>query len=172
VSLLHPESYGPMTNDTPSGWSLDTYRPYLGVLAELHLDRRLRGKVDPADVVQEALLRAHQHQNDCRAQNEEERTGWLRRILVNTLLETSRRYHAEQRDVARERSLEESVRQSSERLEAWLQDGQSSPSARAERNEELVRLSSAMMRLPNDQRQALQLRYVNGLSVGEVAKQL
>ena len=46
-----------MTNDT--GDDLEPFRGYLQVLAELHLDRRLRGKLDPSDVVQQTMLRAY-----------------------------------------------------------------------------------------------------------------
>jgi hypothetical protein len=38
--------------------ALEPFRSYLEVLARVHLDPRLRGKVEPADVVQQVLLRA------------------------------------------------------------------------------------------------------------------
>jgi hypothetical protein len=35
--------------------ALELVRPYLEVLARVHLDARLRGKLDPANVVQQAF---------------------------------------------------------------------------------------------------------------------
>jgi RNA polymerase sigma-70 factor (ECF subfamily) len=151
---------------------LDRYRPYLALLARLHLDARLRSKLDPSDVVQVALLRAHEHQPAFRGTTEAERRAWLRRILVNALAEAARRFGAGNRDVARERPLEVRINESSARLEALAVAGQPSPSQDAAHEEQLLRLADALARLPDDQRSAVEFHHLLGLPVAEVAARL
>src|SRR6516162_7889338 len=77
-----------------------------------------------------------------------------------------------QRDIGRERSLEAGIEQSSARLETWLAADQSSPSQKAERNEQLLQLADALDQLPEDQREAVVLRHLKGQSLDELARQL
>jgi RNA polymerase sigma-70 factor (ECF subfamily) len=151
--------------------ALDEVRAWLRRQAALLLDGRLRGKVDPSDVVQDTLLKALRHQEQFRGQTEAERQAWLRRILANTLADAVRRFLAGQkRDVGREQSLDEAVRQSSERLQAWLANGRASPEDEAMHNEKLLWLAEGMAELPDEQREAVRLKHLHGLSVGEVAR--
>lgn len=156
----------------PSEPSLDRYRPYLALLARLHLDARLCSKLDPSDVVQVTLLRAHQNLDRFRGHTDGERRAWLRRILVNALAEAGRRFSAGARDVARERSLEARLNESSVRLEAWAVARQPSPSQHAANDEQLLRLADALARLPDEQRAAVELHHLLGLAVAEVAGRL
>src|SRR5262249_16722999 len=123
---------------------LERFRSYLRLLARLHLDPRLQGKLDASDVVQETLLKAHEKLDQYRGGAEAGLAGWLRPILANQLLQAARQFSAGVRDVGREQSLEAALEASSVRLERWLADEQSSPSLIAERQEQLVRMAEAL----------------------------
>jgi RNA polymerase sigma-70 factor (ECF subfamily) len=151
---------------------LEEYRDYLRVLARLQLDARLQGKLDPSDLVQQTLLKAHEKRGQFRGTTPGERAAWLRQILADQLAKAVKRFGAAARDVGLERSLQQAVDESSARLEAWLDGGWSSPSAQADRNEQLLRLAGALARLPDDQRRAVELHYLKGGSLGDVGRQL
>src|SRR5262245_11302043 len=115
---------------------LERYRGYLLLLARLELDARLQSKVDPSDVVQESLLKAHQSLTQFRGETDAELAAWLRRILHNTLADLARRFLiGGKRNLAAERSLEQAVQGPAASVEGWLADGRSSPVEQAQRQE-------------------------------------
>jgi RNA polymerase sigma-70 factor (ECF subfamily) len=154
------------------GGELEKHRVYLRILAGLHFDPRLRGKVDPSDLVQQALLRAHQARAQFRGTTPAEWKAWLRQILARTMANACRDLARGKRDVALERSLQAAVDDSSARLEAWLIAEQASPSQQAEHQEQLVRLTEALARLPDVQREAVLLKHCQGWSLAEIAAHL
>jgi RNA polymerase sigma-70 factor (ECF subfamily) len=151
---------------------LERYRAYLHVLARLHLDPRLRGKLDTSDVVQQSLLQAHQALGQFRGQTEGELAAWLRQILARCLGNALRDFGRGKRDIGRERSLEAALDASSARLAAWLAADESSPSQKAVRQEEAVRLAEALASLPEAQREALILQHWQGWSLAEIGEHL
>lgn len=98
--------------------------------------------------------------------------AWLRAALANNLRDALRRAYRQKRDVRRQQSLEAAIDESSARLAARLAAGESSPSVRAVRNEELLRLSDALMALPEGQREAVMLHHLQGWTLTEVATRL
>ena len=156
------------TDERPLG----AYRDYLRILARLQMHGRLRGKLDASDIVQQTILQAHDRRDQFRGGTEAEWLGWLRAILANVLGSITREFDAAARNVRRELSLETELERSSVRLEQLLAVDQSSPSGVAVRSEELLRLTEALMQLPDDQRSAVELHHLKGLTVAEVAKEL
>ncbi len=150
--------------------ALDQYIDYLHLMARLQLESRFRSRLDPSDVVQQTLLIAHEKRDQFRGRTHHELMRWLRTILASTLAHTARRFHQFPQEHAR--SLEQSMEESSARLEAWLAGDQPSPSDRAVKGEQLVRLAGALAALPDDQRTALELRHFRDLSVAQVAAEM
>ena len=159
-----------MTENQAQPWELERFRDYMRLLARLHLEPRLQAKLDASDIVQEALLQAHVHRDQFRGQTEAELAGWLRTILANALATAARRFAADARDLTRERALQDSLAQSSARIECWLAAEQSSPSERVMRVEELLQLAQALAQLPADQREVIELHHLKGQPIAEVAK--
>src|SRR5262249_29556561 len=158
----------PPQADAPDA-KLTRFRDYLRVLARMQLDLRLQAKLDPSDVVQQTLLKAQKNLDQFRGQSDGELAAWLRRILANTLTDAVRQFG---REVTLERSIAETIDQSSARLEAWLAADGSSPSEQVARQEQVLRLADALSQLPDDQRAAVELRYLKESSVGEIAELL
>jgi RNA polymerase sigma-70 factor (ECF subfamily) len=160
------------SDGSPGGPRLERYREYLLLLARFQLGKEPRARLEASDVVQAALLRAHQQLDQLCGQSEGEIQAWLRCILAGVLADGFRREHRKKRDVAQERSLEAALEQSSNRLLTWLAANSLSPSQKAVRNEHLLHMVSALAQLPEAQRDAVMLHYLQGLPLSEVAERI
>jgi RNA polymerase sigma-70 factor (ECF subfamily) len=147
-------------------------RAYLSLLARFRMSPRLQAKLDPSDVVQQTLLKAHEKMGQFRGRTHGEFMAWLRQILANQLAEVGRQFGTEARDLAREHALRADLDESSARLQAWLAADQTSPSQRAIREEQLLRLAQALAELPPEQRRAVELHHFQGHPVAEVGRLL
>jgi RNA polymerase sigma-70 factor (ECF subfamily) len=155
------------------GHLLECYEPYLTLLARVQIGRRLQGKADCADLVQETFLEAARQFARFRGETEPELAAWLRQILAGCLAHLVRRYcGTRRRDVRLERELEGDLDMSSWAVDRGLVAPQSSPSQRASRREEAVLLADALARLPDDYREAVVLRHLEGLTFPQVAQRM
>ena len=155
------------------GQLFELYRNYLLLLARMQIGRRLQGKADAADLVQETLLAAHRDLAQFRGKTEGELVGWLRRILAANVVDLVRRYcGARRRDVRLERQLADEVDQSSRDIALVLMTKDSSPSQRAVRCEQAVLLADALKSLPEDYGEVIVLHHLQGLNFPEVARRM
>jgi RNA polymerase sigma-70 factor, ECF subfamily len=151
---------------------LERYRHYLEFLARLQLQPRFRSKLGASDIVQQTLYKATKNLGQFRGGSEAEVVVWLRRILSTTLIDAIRELEGGKRNLALERSLDASLAQSSARLQALVQANLTSPSEQVMWHEQLLQLSTALAELPEDQRLALEMRYLQDLPIATVAQQM
>ncbi len=155
------------------GSLLEQYRNYLTLLARTQIGRRLQGKADAADLVQETFLQVHQHIANFRGNSEVELLTWLRTILAAVLSNHVRRYlGTQQRDARLEQALAVELDDTSGFLQQGLVAATSTPSRQASKREALLVLADALEHLSEDYRQVITLRHLEGLPFAEVATRM
>jgi RNA polymerase sigma-70 factor (ECF subfamily) len=160
-------------NTTALGQLLEAYRNYLRLLARIEIGRRLQGKVDASDVVQETFLDAHRYFPSFRGEAEVQLARWLREILAGTLANVVRRYFGTKaRDVRLECALIADLDQSYHALAQVVADPHSSPSQHAIRGEQTFLVADALAQLPEDYQTAIVLRHLEGLTFPQVAERM
>jgi RNA polymerase sigma-70 factor, ECF subfamily len=147
------------------------HRDRLKQMVAVHLDRRLAARIDPSDVVQEALLDAARGLDDYLRQRPLPFYPWLRQLAWERLIELRRRHlHAQKRSVQREEPLALHLSdESAMQLADCVLARQSSPSQRAIRSELRSRLRAALDQLDERDRDVLVLRHLEQLSTRETA---
>jgi RNA polymerase sigma-70 factor (ECF subfamily) len=154
---------------------LDRYRDHLRRMVAFRLDGRLRGRVDPSDVIQDINLEAWQHLGDYVKRPGTPFVLWLRGIAANKLYELHRHHlGARKRDARREVALDAGARPdaTSAALAAQLLGHLTRPSEAAIHAERKVRLQLALGAMDPLDREVLALRHFEHLSPAEVAQVL
>lgn len=145
---------------------LAQHRPYLSQLVELRLDPKLRSRVDPSDVVQEAQMEAVRRLDAYLEQAPMPFRLWLRQLAHDRLLMARRRHvKAARRAVDQELALPEG---SSVLLAQQLLAAGSSPSQHLGQQEMALRVRQAVDQLAATDRDILLMRTFEGLSFEEV----
>jgi RNA polymerase sigma-70 factor (ECF subfamily) len=160
-------------DDAALGSLLAVYRHYLAVLASTQIGRRLQGKADASDLVQETFLEAHRHFANFRGATEFEFSGWLRSILAGLIANHVRHYlGTKRRDARLERALAVQLDDMSDTLDRGLAADIKTPSQEAVNREATMRLSKALDLLPPHYRRVILLRQLEGLPFAQVAEQM
>ncbi len=150
-------------------------RPRLRRMIKLRLDRRLQGRVDPSDVIQETHLEVSRRLAEYLRDPSMPFFLWLRLVTGQKLALVHRQHLGVQaRDAGREVSIYRGAlpEATSEALAARLVGRQTSPSQAAARAELNIRLQEALNSMEELDREVLALRHFEQLTNGESARVL
>jgi RNA polymerase sigma-70 factor (ECF subfamily) len=147
------------------------YRGRLRKMVAFHLDRRLAARLDPSDVVQEALAEAARKLDDYLRAPPLPFYPWLRRLAWERLVKAHERHlRAQKRSARREEpGVLNLPDESALELAGRLLDVRSGPGERLLREELRARVRAALDRLAAPDREVLVLRYLEQLSHREIA---
>jgi RNA polymerase sigma-70 factor (subfamily 1) len=144
------------------------YRPLLRSLADRQAGPESTARGDASDIVQEVLLYvARRMSADFQGSTTAEFEAWLRKVVRSKVIDARRHNHAEQRDVRKATSLDESAAGGPQK--SYLQDDQTSPSQHAARKEQFERAIAA---IPAQNRDVVRLHLVEQLPLDDIAKKL
>ena len=171
--LLENAQQGSMSS---LGRLMSLYSTYLKFVVSAQLDERLRPRVSPSDVVQETFFEAHRDFGSFRGDAPEQFLAWMRRILVNNLLRAVEQHvQTAKRDVRREVSLcrmRDDVERSALRFASLAAADTTTPSVVLQRRELVAELAAALQELPEDYREVIHLRHIEGLKFVDVAQRM
>ncbi len=157
------------------GELLDRFRPYLNVIAQRMLDDRIQGRMDFADVVQATFLEAARDFDAFRGETVESFLAWLRHILKNNVA-TAHQEHLQTQKRSARREIPMMGTGGAEGGEFnfthSLPSDASTPSQRVMRNEAAVVLASCLEQIPETQREAIRMRYLEGMSLKQISDRM
>ena len=161
-------------DETAKHLLLGRHRDRLKRMVAVHLDRRLAARVDPSDIVQEALLDAHRDLSDYLHRRPLPLYPWLRQLAWERLLKWHRAHlRAQKRSVGREEPRELALPEDSAVLLAHrLIAAGTSPSRRLIRDELRQRVRAALEAASPRDRQILVMRHLEEMSAAEIAAAL
>ena len=151
------------------------YRDRLTKIVTFRIDKRLKGRVDPADIVQDAFIEVTQRFNEYYQDRKMPFFLWLRFITVQKLIQVHRHHlGVKARDANREVSIFNGPmpQATSAVLAAQLMGKQTSPSMAAMRVESKMQLEHALNEMDEIDREVLAMRHFEQLNNSETARVL
>jgi RNA polymerase sigma-70 factor (ECF subfamily) len=154
------------------GRLLEAQRAALHRLAARQLEGRIAARVDASDVLQQTFLEAYRSFPQFAGRDVRELAAWLRSILDHKVAGAIRDHALlQKRDVGRERSMDD-THGGGTPLKQDLDANLTSPSQKAMRGEQAEHLEQALAALPDDQREAVRLRHLEGWALADIAARL
>jgi RNA polymerase sigma-70 factor, ECF subfamily len=151
---------------------LENHRRQLLAYIEHQLGTTLRHKVEPEDLLQETAIQALRYLPETDLSGRDP-FGWLCQLAEQRIIDAHRKLvESQKRPAEREVPLQAPISSGRGELLDLLVVSMTSPSEAFSRDVRAVRLHEALNQLPEESRNALRLRYVDGLPTKEIAERL
>lgn len=148
------------------------HRRRLKQMLDLRMDRRLRGRVDASDILQEVFLDARLRISHFVEQEKLSFFVWLRKLTKQRMIDVHRQHlKTQMRDIKQEISIDHgAAAASSASMARLLVDRIATPSQLAMKAEGIRQIERALDRLDPIDREILTLRHLEELRNSEVAQ--
>lgn len=146
------------------------YREQLEHMIGFRMDTRLRGRIDPADVLQEAYLQVAQRIDSYIQRPDVSFYVWMRQITYQTLIDQHRLHFRSKRGLGQEVRKRRAHSQTTYSIAGMLVGANTTPGRAAEREEEKEQLQQALDSMEETDREVLALRHFEGLPNKQVAE--
>jgi len=151
---------------------LDEHRLQLLAYIERRLGPALRRKVEPDDILQETSAEALRSLPTADLETREP-FSWLCHLAEHRIIDAQRKFFGSQKRAAgREVPLQSPADSSGPGIVNLLVASMTTASQAFSRDQKQLRLLEALAKLPEESREALRLRYVEGLPSKTIAEQL
>jgi RNA polymerase sigma-70 factor (ECF subfamily) len=148
---------------------MDRHRDSLHRMVECRLNQGVARRVDPSDIVQDALLTASRRLAEYLKNPSMPFHAWLRQLTRDRLADVYRRELADKRDVAREQRVPATDRSSLDPL-AQARDAQLTPAAMLLRKEFAERFQHAVEQLDDGAKEIILMRHAEQLTNSQAAE--
>lgn len=148
----------------------EPFRDYLLIVANTIIGLTHRGSIEAEDLINQTLFDAYRDRDRLRATDNGQVAAWLRQILENNFRDAVRYLSRDKRDINRTQAMAMPSWNSSSARLMQLSAGLTSPSGRAQRNESELLLAEALMKLPDAQREAIELHHLQGCTLDQTAE--